>query len=299
MPFVAHPALVPLEKRLIPKQRAVFGAAARVEGEIAKHVKKALLSLRDRVPIGELAKMLDTATIADVWRKTNGGGIEAIASGLSEELNKGLVSGGRLAAKEMGKIVVLDPMRPAVRKWVDDHLLELAKQLSDTSRAAISNTLRDGITRGRHPGQIAKDIRRSLGLTERQGTAVSRYWGQLQKEGVPYAKIEQRAQKYSERLIGQRARTIARTESISAVSQGRAQLWQQLKDEDAFPEGYVQEWLTAGDDRVSEEICAPMQGQQRPIGEPFTTGDGQKIDAPPSHPNCRCTVVLVQEGRKR
>jgi SPP1 gp7 family putative phage head morphogenesis protein len=242
--------------------------------------------------------MLPGATEAEVFRKLGADGIEAVAVGLQEELHRGTLAGGKAAARNLGQAVALDPLRPAMTKWVREHTATLVKQISETSRAALRATLADGINRGRHPTQLAKDLKRNLGLTERQGSAVSRYWASLEAKGLPYAKIEARAQKYAERLLKQRAKTIARTESIAAVSQGRAQLWQQLQEDGVFPEGTVQEWLTANDDRVSEEICAPMHGQRRPVGEPFTTGEGQDIDAPPAHPNCRCTVVLVQ-GRKR
>jgi len=81
-----------------------------------------------------------------------------------------------------------------------------------------------------------------------------------------------------------RAEMIARTEIIRSNNQGNLQ---------SYKDGGVEkkEWLTADDDLV-EEDCEGNEADG-PIGldEDFSSGD----DAPPAHPNCRCSIAPVIE----
>jgi HK97 family phage portal protein len=79
-----------------------------------------------------------------------------------------------------------------------------------------------------------------------------------------------------------RANRIARTEVLKASNEATLQAYIQSDVVDA------KEWLTAFDERTSEE-CAELDGEVQPLGKDFTGG----IDAPPLHPNCRCTLIPV------
>lgn len=78
----------------------------------------------------------------------------------------------------------------------------------------------------------------------------------------------------------ERARTVARTETATALGQGGR--------EAALIDGRNEKhWRTQGDDRVSQTICAPNEraGWVKIIN-PFVSGH----ETVPGHPNCRCTV---------
>jgi hypothetical protein len=38
--------------------------------------------------------------------------------------------------------------------------------------------------------------------------------------------------------------------------------------------------------------CEQMRGQTVEVGEQFTTPEGNKITAPPLHPNCDCIITV-------
>ena len=77
-----------------------------------------------------------------------------------------------------------------------------------------------------------------------------------------------------------RSELIARTETSNALSQARLDRMQDMGIEG-------KEWVTVGDDRVSEE-CEANEGQGViPANQAFTSGPM----APPQHPDCRCTVA--------
>jgi DNA-directed RNA polymerase subunit RPC12/RpoP len=91
----------------------------------------------------------------------------------------------------------------------------------------------------------------------------------------------------------ERARTIARTETATALGDGQKQV--------AKSEGRSQKkWVSQGDEGVSSLCELNAQQDWIPIDEAFISGD-QTI---PQHPNCRCTVIyrdtpIAEEGTSR
>lgn len=87
-----------------------------------------------------------------------------------------------------------------------------------------------------------------------------------------------------------RAEAIARTEVMRASNAGHQAAWQQALGEGLLDDGTKQVWVTTPDDRLCP-ICEGMEGETAPLGGTFTV-DGEEIDGPPAHPNCRCVVAL-------
>lgn len=84
----------------------------------------------------------------------------------------------------------------------------------------------------------------------------------------------------------ERAMTIARTETQFAANTGALNGYKASGVVDG------KQWLTAEDDLVSEECAAngeagPNQDGVIGLDDDFPSGD----DAPPVHPNCRCTIA--------
>ncbi|MEI8032991.1 MAG: phage minor head protein [Chlorobiaceae bacterium] len=85
-----------------------------------------------------------------------------------------------------------------------------------------------------------------------------------------------------------RALMIARTETAFADIQGNLAAYEEAK---AVIGEVKVEWITAQDDRVSDE-CEMNDGEVREIGEAFPSGATE----PPQHPNCRCDLLPVIVG---
>lgn len=81
-----------------------------------------------------------------------------------------------------------------------------------------------------------------------------------------------------------RAMMVARTETAFADVQGNLIGW----EESGVVAG--KEWFTSADEYC--DLCQEMNGKQVSMGEPFDF-DGEAIDGPPGHPNCRCDVLPV------
>jgi hypothetical protein len=88
-----------------------------------------------------------------------------------------------------------------------------------------------------------------------------------------------------------RAELIARTETMSAANAGQREAWDQAVDKGFLSGDEKQVWIVTPDDTLCP-ICESMDGQKETLGDPFDV-DGQEIDGPPAHPNCRCTTGLA------
>jgi SPP1 gp7 family putative phage head morphogenesis protein len=99
-------------------------------------------------------------------------------------------------------------------------------------------------------------------------------------ESIP--KLASRVSAVYDEAKGTRAEKIARTETISASNQGALQAYKQS--------GVIEkkEFYAALDERVCDE-CMALHKEVVGIDENFSNG----IDAPPVHPNCRCTILPV------
>lgn len=86
-------------------------------------------------------------------------------------------------------------------------------------------------------------------------------------------------------VIGQaRAEMISVTEITRAYADGEVEAGRELADE--FPDvEVVKTWFTNNDDIVCE-ICGPLDGEEKPLDEPFYEPDEYTDGNPPAHPNC-------------
>ena len=98
--------------------------------------------------------------------------------------------------------------------------------------------------------------------------------------------LQKRVQKVFDVSI-ERARTIARTETVRAQNMGHIDAARQtgLK--------LYKKWDAHLDSRTSK-VCAYLDGKEIPIDDKFKWED-KEFDAPPAHPNCRSTLLFIQK----
>lgn len=105
--------------------------------------------------------------------------------------------------------------------------------------------------------------------------------------------IDKMVERYQERLIQNRARTIARTESLRATNVGVAEAWRQAIDEGKFDGSRVRKrWVLAKDERTCAECQGIFKAQPKrgiPLDALFENPQGRgPLKLPPAHPSCRC-----------
>jgi hypothetical protein len=277
--------------------------AGRWERRFYPPLRNALLTLQNRIQIAPIARAIVEANVEQVIAAARVDNVRDIVAAFAAELPEAVRAGGEQAARELGithKAVirkqVFDLGRPHIAAWLYDHAGELLVQITDKSREAVRRVIEDGVLNGRHPTQMAKDVKKVVGLHRRQADAVLRRRKALEAAGVPATRVQEISDKYAERLLNQRARVIARNESLVAVNRGRYALWNQLVEDGALDAAQEQRWDTAADEGVCE-ICGPMNGQRRKLNEPFTTGTGGIVDHPPAHVQCLPPGCVIGNAR--
>lgn len=183
---------------------------------------------------------------------------------------------GKQFNKYAGAATTFDMDYPEALEYIDEQSLKLAGEVTAATEAAIKETLTQAFVEGYTIDQVSAAVKESF-------------------DGISKS----------------RADTIARTEVSRAANYGSLSAYTQSK----VVEG--KEWLTALDERVCP-FCRGMEGEIRALSDSFLEKeavlevpaldeDGSIIpgkftsmtnnyldcQAPPIHPNCRCTLLPI------
>ena len=189
---------------------------------------------------------------------------------------------------------------------------KLVTEVVDDTRVMIAQTIRAGLEAGAGPLRTALDIggrvvngKRQgglVGLDSRRAGWVQNYRAKLLAEGRPQSQIDRMAQQYSNKLLRQRGETIARTETMKALSAGRYEAVAQIienPNNDVQAQDIKVKWDSAGDGKVRPTHAA-ANGQTVQYGDPFVVGGfsmlhplDSSLGAPAEEIiNCRCMVDI-------
>jgi len=182
---------------------------------------------------------------------------------------------------------------PFSERWIEAQAARLVVSVSDTQRTMLRDLILRMFSEGRPPREMLEQIERVVGLTPRDAQAVANREALLIGQGVTVSKRTTALDRYSKQLLRRRGQNIARTELISAQSQGITDAWRIAKQEGFIASSALEEWIASRGPRTCK-ICIGLDGQQVPVGEPFTSELIGLIERPPAHPSCRCTRILVQ-----
>ena len=160
------------------------------------------------------------------------------------------------------------------------YVTKVSAETRSQLQGIISKSVREGIS----ARNTAKLIKSSVGLNGPQGAAVNNYYNNLLARGTDPGRAWALSDKYSEKLLKSRAKTIARTEIMGALNGGALEQARQRRDAGLYLNPHKKWIITA--DEVTCHICRPLEGKVRKLEETFPTG----VLAPPTHPNCRCSL---------
>jgi len=285
------------------------------------------------------------AALVDVWQAvktsysladieqiylTNGiGGIMAILDNLDAQVANRLTPVLQSAMVESGRIVIqiLPAAAITTRAWLPalslaasqtamQYELNLIRQISDTTRTAVRQSVVEAVATGKPPAAIARQFRSSIGITDSQQVWVSNYRRALEsgdKKALDYElrdkrydasvragklsqdKIDTLVQRYEEKLIVYRSKVIARTESLRAVEIAQFEsVSQGMADGHIDPE-LEKGWVTTKDGR-ERPWHYDLSNKWIPFNQYFINSHGQLLY--PRDPNgaasntiqCRCRL---------
>lgn len=195
-------------------------------------------------------------------------------------------------AKRIGAALEWGKLSRRARAWVKQHGADLVKEVSDATREAIRETIRDVFGAQKlTTSQATRLIRQTVGLAPPQAKALSGFTAELVDRGIPDKEIRRLAGIYERRLLRYRAENIARTETVQAASASQRELWAEGEAQGHWQRGeYVREWQAIlRDGRICQE-CYEAHGQRAPLGKPYPNG----TMGPTLHTRCRCGERLVE-----
>jgi SPP1 gp7 family putative phage head morphogenesis protein len=286
---------------------AVTTAADRLTPALRRALARAFALLTARVPLEDLARAVDTGRLTPRLDAA----LRALPALLRAEVSPVIAAAVRAGAQASAAAIAQAArsartratVPPSAFRQVNARAVEraaskatasLVRAASAGTRQAVRVAVRDAVAgvEGKASAQAAaRTIRGVVGLDPRRATAVTRYRARLIKQGADPARASAQAERYAGRLLAQRATTIARTEIIGAANDGRLAAWRAAQDKGLLKAGQRRVWVVTPDDRLCPS-CEAMDGQTVDLGEPFESDDFGTVDAPPLHPNCRCTTVL-------
>jgi hypothetical protein len=188
---------------------------------------------------------------------------------------------------------------PAAVAWARQHggrrIVQLGEEVRTVARREVTRGLADGL-RGE---DVAVRLRSVIPFTERQqvaawagataaATQVLEAGGSAGQAKVAYDRsLEVRVA----RALEVRASAIARTEMATAANQGLVFSWWQASRGNLVAPTALRRWSGGGGNTC--ERCSSLIGRTAGLYEMFDVG----LFAPPAHPNCYCSAVLVSPPR--
>lgn len=189
------------------------------------------------------------ATFSEPLESTLGGQLaEVYISGQTEMIMWGKTKGGVPIAYEG------PPIEKAIN-WAEKHGAKLVTQMDEETKRRLAGVISRGIESKRGIPGTATDIRK---------------WAAELNKDIKNTFID---------MTKYRSELIARTETANALSTASLDTMKDMGIDG-------KEWVTAGDDRVSEECQGNEAEGVIPVSQAFSSG----AMAPPEHPDCRCSL---------
>ena len=316
--MISDPVAKQLEDPAVRISRLLDGAESdlrRAFDDIVRQVRNqtTLSLLADLIEQGRFQEALESAARAGASFAASVNGIYVIAGTATADVIR----------RQLRVIVSFDQLNPRALRLQQENQLRLVREFTVEQTLATREALIEGVRTGANPVRQARAFRDTIGLTVSQARSVANFRRLLEagsaealtrrlrdrrfdptvrraiREGIPLsqAEIDRMVTRYRERFVTFRSRVIARSEALRAVHQGVFEMYQQSFDQGLVdPNQVVRTWHTAGDERVRRSHTA-MNGQERPPGEDFVSGRGNRLrfpgdpEAPPSDTvQCRCVV---------
>lgn len=199
---------------------------------------------------------------------------------------------------EMGNIIrkraipgdEYDLQQQLAQEWLIQNGGAYATGLTNRTRSAVNEIVARGLRNGTSIETTMRNIRGVIGLTKAQSGRIIKLRRQLKKAGKTQRQIDWATNRLKGRMLRQRAKSIAITESNGAVQAGKLHAWIIGSAEGLIVGIPMKEWVTSGPCPICEQI--ESQGPV-PLHSSWVSSVIGSIDAPPAHPNCVCTLKLV------
>lgn len=281
--------------------------ASRYGGRIETALLNAFAEIKSTVKQQELTSLISNFGVDGVYTYLSGLNIEGIIDqNITDELNSAIVESGRLNFTLLPKGAVTDKvfrfnlLSYQASNYVQNYELNLIREISNNTREAIRQSVNADILAGNNPISTARNFRDTIGLTPRQEQAVRNFRTMLEEgdsqtlkrklrdkrfdptikrslktdKPISQARINTMTKRYRERYIKYRAETIARTESLRAISEGQyLSTLQAVETGSIDPDKLRRYWVWINDKRTRDahRSVNTLNPEGVRIDQPFTT----------------------------
>ena len=258
----AHAAF---KRMLRTEERRLRSPVTELLAQIEREVTSALPKMKKSTP----AKMADA--LAD-WDKIEEEGTVLFKPYLLALLT---VGGDSVMSQRIVKQERFDPINDEAVRWTEKAAATLVTEVTVKTRDGIRAIIAEGLAEGESLYTIGKELKTTVGLTERYSLAVGRRLTEMLDKGIPSDKAFRMAERYANKLLRARIDNIVRTETSRALNEGIRQGYGQMG---------VKE-LQRVEDPDCCEICALFDGTIYTVRE--------AAGVLPEHPSCEGALIAA------
>lgn len=289
---------------------AVERLANRLEPGLRRRFLHAVRAAKAQVNLEALANAVlsGSATQAEIVAKL--ASWPELFGELAIDLRAGFLGGIHIANEAIAGSSIamrLDLLNPYAVSYAERKLPKIVQAYMDGAKENIRTIVTEAVS-GKHTVQdAARAIRDSIGLTPQYERAVNRLRLDLIAGGLSGEALETKVDRYANKLLTARSKTIARTEIVQAQVTGQRTLWNEAATAGVFNRHTAKRrWQTNHEGTTKRgnptpcPICEPMDNQEIPFGGAYThpaLGSlnvfGEHLIGPPLHPNCLCHEDLI------
>lgn len=301
--------------------------AAKFEPLIRDALLRAWERLRGTASLEQLSEAIQTGgvfAVMDFLRNIE----PVLAAELLPVLEDAILAGGRAVVEILPAGAVLGPftfslVNPQAAAYIRQYSLDLIREISAETVEAVRLAVQSSILAGRNPRAVARDFKSAIGLTRAREETVQRFRQALIDGDAAYIaslatadqrmvtaaevgvtrqdQIDRMVAQMRSRYVTQRSETIARTESLRALSIGQDQAIRQGQLLGVMSDRLGKAWVARrGDGRTRDpHLETPGLNGTIPYNQLFNTPLGPM--AFPRDPNgtaantinCRCRMRIV------
>lgn len=320
---------------------AVFLRAAEgMDPKIASAFIQAIETIRLRVPAEKIAQLIERRDFTSLENAFAGHFTSTEWQPYGKAIEQAVIAGTKATSETQGVVngaqedfEIRVGLNPRLEQFAQTMTSTRIREIDQTTRDTIRQVLQSGLTAGDDPFAIARRIRGSIGLTQRQEAAVNNYERMLRAldpevldrklrdrrsdasvarainndKALTDAQVRSLVDRYRDRYVKYRANVIARTESIRAVQGAQWELFQDMINKGQIDARQVRRtWIHTGDAHVrNAHLQIPSMnprgvGQNEtfssPLGPILYPGDPSALAA--NTIQCRCAVFarIISRG---
>lgn len=229
----------------------------------------------------------------------------AFANGVNQEFSGSASSTASFLNNHTRVSLTFDVSNSRAVEYMRQNNLRLITGFNADQREVTRRALVQGLEEGLSPKATARLFRRSIGLTPHQQQSVENFRRLLETrdsaaldralrdkrfdstlrraiendEALDPKHLDKMVNRYRERYIKYRSEVISLTETQRAIHAGSEEMYRQAIQAGAIdPDSLRRRWHTRS--TKPRDSHSAMNGQVRPLGEPFISGQGYLLEYP-------------------